>query len=113
MKAQHAPGHGPTAQCPAQLVAEAHRRQDLAIPKAALGLAIGRLVETLDWLISTGERNELVDVILHEFVSEEDGGGVLGDLLDQRSGEQERRRIDGREKDRVDRDHLTKAAQRL
>ena len=105
VQADHAPGHGTDPQRRPQLVTEAHRSQDLAVSRAAFGLSLGHLVQSLNGLDGLGEVNKLVDVVLQELVGQEGGGCGLGDLVHDRAGEQQRHRVDGGAEERVHGDH--------
>jgi hypothetical protein len=113
MQTQHAPRHGPNTEHRAQLIAEADWGEDIAVPRAALGLALRCRKQTLDGSRSAGEVDELGDIVLQEFIGQKRGSGGLGNLLDQRTGEQQGCRIDSGAKKRVDGNDLAQPAEHL
>jgi hypothetical protein len=102
VQAQVAPAAGRGDQRGAQLITQAQRRHDLAVPGAGRPLAAGGRVQRRDVPGAHGERCKLVDIVAAELVVQEPGRRPGQRVLGGRAGEQQRRRVGGGEEHGID-----------
>jgi hypothetical protein len=113
VQAQVAPTLRAGDQCGAQLVAQAERSHDFAVPRAGWTVAPGRVVQRSDVPRRAGQRGEPVDVLAAELVVQEQPRRGVERILGVCAGEQQRLRIGGRDEGGVDGHGSAEAAQHL
>jgi hypothetical protein len=94
MEAEIAPAVAVGAEHGAQLVAEAERPEDVAIPRALLRPAAGRLVQRADTAAIARELAPLVHVVFEKLVRDEVRPGLRRNLVAVGAREEQRRGID-------------------
>lgn len=104
VQANHTPCHRADSQRRPQLIAKPERREDLAIPGAALRFSPRRLIQPLDGLTGPSQVDELVGIVLEELIGQKCEAGVFGNRRNDRAGEEQGGLVDRGAEDRVNRD---------
>ena len=87
-----------------QFVSQSEGSQDFSVALATLQLTLGGLHQVHNRRVASGHPGELVHVVLQKLVLNKLGAGAHQNIVKHRSREEQRRRINGAEKGKIDRD---------
>src|SRR5690349_14347836 len=113
MQAEDAPADIAGDERRSQLIAQSERRQNLPVALALLQLLIRHLNQTADGLSAMYQRSELVHIILEKLVLDKLRCRLLQNVIRHRAGKEQRRRINRREKGRLDGNYLSQLFERF